>query len=256
MKDAVFDIVLSDYNLPRHTFPDILKVVRAHDAEVPIIVISGSIGEENAVALMRESVADFIFKGNMSRLVPAIERELAASKQQAARRESDQRFRDIVEVSGDWIWETDAEHRYTFFSTNIRMRNGPIRPAASARRRGRPPASMPRRMSTGRRIFPTSMPISRSAISCSPSFGRRLASSHLDERRACRRHGRHVSRLSRDGNRRNADRRGVLARRGSGNAAPRRGGEHIRRLGDLRRRATRSSWPTRHSGNSFPKSPT
>jgi PAS domain-containing protein len=117
MEQGTFDLVLSDYNLPRHTFPDILKVVRARDTEVPIIVVSGSIGEENAVALMRESVADFVFKGNLSRLMPAIQRELAAAEQQAARRESDQRFRDIVEVSGDWIWETDTEHRYTFFSS-------------------------------------------------------------------------------------------------------------------------------------------
>ncbi len=102
-----------------------------------------------------------------------------------ARRESDQRFRDIVEVSGDWIWETDAEHRFTFFSTDIMMRNGPIPPAASARRPGRPPAPMSRRTNTGRRIIPTSKPISRSAISCFPSSSPAgIAPPHLDERRA------------------------------------------------------------------------
>ena len=68
---------------------------------------------------MRDGVADFVFKGNLSRLIPAIHRELAAAAQQHARREADQRFRDIVEVSGDWIWETDAEHRYTFFSNRF-----------------------------------------------------------------------------------------------------------------------------------------
>ena len=79
---------------------------------------------------MREGVADFVFKGNLSRLIPTIHRELATAAQQVARREADQRFRDIVEVSGDWIWETDAEHRYTFFSNRFQDGKG-ADPAAS-----------------------------------------------------------------------------------------------------------------------------
>ncbi len=116
LQERAWDIVISDYNLPQQNFSEIIQAVRTVDADVPVIVVSGSIGEENAVALMREGVADFIFKGNLSRLVPAIERELAAAAARAARHDSDQRFRDIVEVSGDWIWETDEAHRYTFFS--------------------------------------------------------------------------------------------------------------------------------------------
>jgi diguanylate cyclase (GGDEF)-like protein/PAS domain S-box-containing protein len=116
LEEGPWDIVLSDYNLPQQNFSEIMQAIRAVDADVPVIVISGSIGEENAVSLMSEGVADFIFKGNLSRLVPAMERELTSAASQVARREADQRFRDIVEVSGDWIWETDKEHRYTFFS--------------------------------------------------------------------------------------------------------------------------------------------
>ena len=136
-----WDIVLSDYGLPRHDFPDILRLVREHDPELPFIVVSGSIGEENAVSLMRSGVSDFIFKGNLSRLIPAIHRELAAAAQQHARREADQRFRDIVEVSGDWIWETDAEHRYTYLSNRFEdaewaePRDGHRKDAVGARRR-------------------------------------------------------------------------------------------------------------------------
>lgn len=77
-----WDIVISDFGLPRHDFPQVLKAVREHDAGTPFIVVSGSIGEENAVALMREGVADFIFKGRLSRLVPTIHRELAAAAEQ------------------------------------------------------------------------------------------------------------------------------------------------------------------------------
>ncbi len=116
LEEGAWDIVLSDYNLPQQSFPEIIQAVRAVDTDVPVIVVSGSLGEENAVALMRAGVADFVFKGNLSRLIPAIERELSAAGARIARQESDQRFRDIVEVSGDWVWETDEKHRYTFFS--------------------------------------------------------------------------------------------------------------------------------------------
>ena len=111
--------------------------MKEHDPELPFIVVSGSIGEENAVSLMRAGVSDFIFKGNLSRLIPAIHRELAAAAQQHARREADQRFRDIVEVSGDWIWETDAEHRYTFLSNRFEEAEwADPRDEPSERRRG------------------------------------------------------------------------------------------------------------------------
>jgi diguanylate cyclase (GGDEF)-like protein/PAS domain S-box-containing protein len=115
-KESAWDVVISDYNLPQQSFTELMQAIRAIDADVPVIVVSSSIGEENAVALMRQGVADFLFKGSLTRLIPAIERELAAVAAKTARRESDQRFRDIVEVSGDWIWETDEQHRYTFFS--------------------------------------------------------------------------------------------------------------------------------------------
>ena len=114
-----WDIVISDYNLPGHDFSDVLMLVREHDPQMPFACLN-SIGEENAIALMREGVTDFVFKSNLSRLIPAVHRELATAAQRVARREADQRFRDIVEVSGDWIWETDAEHRFTFFSDRLR----------------------------------------------------------------------------------------------------------------------------------------
>jgi PAS domain-containing protein len=111
-----WDIVVSDYNLPAIEFSEILAASKACDPDRPVIVVSGAVGEETAVSLMRAGASDLVLKGNLSRLVPAIRREVAAAQHQYARRESDQRFRDIVAVSGDCIWETDAQHRLTFFS--------------------------------------------------------------------------------------------------------------------------------------------
>ncbi|WP_147283676.1 EAL domain-containing protein [Bosea caraganae] len=111
-----WDIVLADFNVPGTDFATILRLSKTADPDRPVIVVSGSIGEETAVELMRNGVADLILKSNMARLAPAIVRELTAARQELARREADQRFRNIVEVTGDWIWETDEAHRFTFFS--------------------------------------------------------------------------------------------------------------------------------------------
>lgn len=114
-----WDIVLADFNVPGTDFATILRLSKASDPDRPVIVVSGSIGEETAVELMRNGVADLVLKSNMARLAPAIVRELIAARQEQARREADQRFRNIVEVTGDWIWETDEAHRFTFFSEAI-----------------------------------------------------------------------------------------------------------------------------------------
>ncbi len=114
-----WDIVLADFNVPGTDFATILSTSKADDPCRPVIVVSGSIGEETAVELMRNGVADLILKGNLARLAPAIVREVAAARQQKARHAADERFRNIVEVTGEWIWETDEQHRFTYFSDTV-----------------------------------------------------------------------------------------------------------------------------------------
>jgi CheY-like chemotaxis protein len=111
LPNHAWDIVLSDYNLPRTHFADILELVKTQDPDLPVIVVSGAVGEEVAVSLMRDGASDLILKHNLSRLVPAIRRELKAAEQKRARRESDNRFRDMVVSTADWVWETDRDHR-------------------------------------------------------------------------------------------------------------------------------------------------
>lgn len=109
-----WDCVLSDYNIPGTAFSDVLNLAKSADPDLPVIVVSGSIGEEAAVSLMRDGASDLILKGNLSRLSAAISRELKAAEESHARRESDARFRDIVLASADWVWETDTRHRLSF----------------------------------------------------------------------------------------------------------------------------------------------
>jgi two-component system, cell cycle sensor histidine kinase and response regulator CckA len=79
-----WDLVLCDYELPDFGVMPALAVLRRKGLDLPFIVVSGAIGEELAVDLMRAGAHDFISKGKLSRLIPAIERERREAR---ARRE-------------------------------------------------------------------------------------------------------------------------------------------------------------------------
>ena len=71
-----FKIVICDYRLPGFDPPAALEIVRASGYDVPFLVVSGAIGEEHAVAIMKAGAHDCIMKTNLTRLAPAVEREL------------------------------------------------------------------------------------------------------------------------------------------------------------------------------------
>jgi signal transduction histidine kinase len=79
-----WDLVLSDYNVPGFGGTAALAIVREQHPDVPFIFVSGTIGEETAVAAMRAGANDYVMKSNLKRLAPAIEREL---REAAVRRE-------------------------------------------------------------------------------------------------------------------------------------------------------------------------
>lgn len=71
-----WDVVISDFNLPRFDTRKALAVLREADADIPFIIVSGCIGEETAIALMKQGASDFVMKDRLGRLAPVIEREL------------------------------------------------------------------------------------------------------------------------------------------------------------------------------------
>jgi len=71
-----WDLVLADYQLPQFDAPNAFKVFKATGIDIPFIVISGVIGEEKAVDMMKAGVHDYFLKNNLTRLASAVEREL------------------------------------------------------------------------------------------------------------------------------------------------------------------------------------
>lgn len=69
-----WDAVLSDYHVPGMAFTESMVLVRSNLPDVPVILVSGNLGEEKAVGLLKQGVTDFLLKDNLTRLVPAIKR--------------------------------------------------------------------------------------------------------------------------------------------------------------------------------------
>jgi signal transduction histidine kinase/CheY-like chemotaxis protein len=79
-----WDAIVADFNLSGFNGRDALALVQAKGLDIPFLLVSGTIGEETAIEAMKAGAHDFIIKGNLARLVPALEREL---KEAAVRRE-------------------------------------------------------------------------------------------------------------------------------------------------------------------------
>jgi len=84
-----WDLIISDYNLPGFYAPDVLELVKRSGVDIPVIIVSGMIGEETAVAAMKAGAHDYLMKGALQRLCPAIERELRDAVDRRRRREAE-----------------------------------------------------------------------------------------------------------------------------------------------------------------------
>ena len=62
------DVIISDYHLPRFSAPEALKMVQARGLDIPFIVVSGAIGEDVAVGMMRDGAHDYLLKDRLTRL--------------------------------------------------------------------------------------------------------------------------------------------------------------------------------------------
>ena len=137
MADALrgqpWDIVLCDFKLPQFDGLDAIALVYELDLDIPILLVSGSIGEEMAVECMRRGADDYIMKDNLSRLCPAIHRELAEAQSRAKRRQaeaalkiSEEKFKTIADYTINWeswfapdgkyLWVNPAVKRLTGYS--------------------------------------------------------------------------------------------------------------------------------------------
>ncbi|HEX2867414.1 MAG TPA: ATP-binding protein [Ignavibacteriales bacterium] len=84
-----WDAIISDFQLPAFNALAALEIVRNRRLDIPFIIVSGTIGEETAVKAMKAGAHDYVMKGNLTRLIPALDRELRESDVRRRRRESE-----------------------------------------------------------------------------------------------------------------------------------------------------------------------
>ncbi len=118
-----WDIVISDYSLPQFDGRAALTFLRETGRDIPFIVVSGTIGEETAVAMMKAGAHDYLLKGNLARLTPAVERELAQAearqertRAEAALWQSEARFRGVLEAAPDAVLLVNNERHSILFA--------------------------------------------------------------------------------------------------------------------------------------------
>jgi len=98
MRDALaaqsWDVVVADYQLPGFDAPAALSVLRQSGLDIPFIVVSGAVGEDRAVALMKAGAHDYVMKNSLARLAPAVEREIQDAEVRRQRRLAEQALRE------------------------------------------------------------------------------------------------------------------------------------------------------------------
>ncbi|MBI2917870.1 MAG: response regulator [Chloroflexi bacterium] len=122
-----WDVILCDHALPQFNSLNVLHMLRKRGLDIPFVIVSGLIGEEEAVDAMRAGAQDYIMKGNLARLVPAIQRELREVGVRGERRrveEERERLAAMVEATSDFVGVADGEGRALYLNAGARRMMG------------------------------------------------------------------------------------------------------------------------------------
>lgn len=101
------DLIICDWSMPRFSPIAALKLLKERGLDLPFIIVSGTIGEENAVEAMRAGAHDYVLKDRLGRLLPAIERLLREYEETAARRRAERALRESQRA----LLESEARFR-------------------------------------------------------------------------------------------------------------------------------------------------
>ena len=124
--DADWDVVLSDYSMPRFSGVAALRVLRESGRDLPFIIVSGTIGEETAVHALKEGAHDFLLKDRLARLLPAIARELREARLRRERLEANAERERLVGELADAVAARDeflaiASHELNTPLTSLKL---------------------------------------------------------------------------------------------------------------------------------------
>ena len=124
--DKRWDLVISDYSLPGLNALMAIHIFKEIGPDIPFLVVSGAVGEETAVEVLKSGAHDVLIKNNLARLIPAVDRELREASERRARRKAEEslaaseiKFRRIVETAHEGIWLLDRDGRTTYMNRRM-----------------------------------------------------------------------------------------------------------------------------------------
>ncbi len=124
LQSREWDVIICDFNMPSFRGDHALSLLKKSGLDVPFILVSGTIGEEIAVDMMKAGAHDYIMKDNLTRLVPAIRRELRDAKNRQEKRnalvalqQSEEKYRMILQSMNDLVFVVDKHDCYSQYYT-------------------------------------------------------------------------------------------------------------------------------------------
>jgi PAS domain S-box-containing protein len=129
LRTRAWDVVLSDYELPGFTGADLLAHRNRLAPEVPFVFVSGVIGEDNAVELLKQGATDYVSKSRLARLAPVLQRALREVDERRARaraerqlRQADLTFARVLDALQDYaVILLDDDGRIQFWNRGARL---------------------------------------------------------------------------------------------------------------------------------------
>jgi PAS domain S-box-containing protein len=115
-----FDLILSDFSLPGYNGLAALALVRERRPQLPFILVSGTVGEDEAIDSLRSGATDYVLKARLARLPAAVRRALQESEAAAQRHKLEGLFQNIMENLEDMVAVVDLQGKRVFCSPSCR----------------------------------------------------------------------------------------------------------------------------------------
>jgi two-component system, NarL family, sensor histidine kinase UhpB len=128
LREQTWDLVLSDWNLPRFSASFALEMMKCHGLDIPFIIVSGTIDEEVAIGAMKAGAHDYVMKSNLSRLVPVTRREIGEAEARRAKKQAEEalaaveeRMKLVARATHDTIWDLDLTTQMLEWSDGVQQ---------------------------------------------------------------------------------------------------------------------------------------
>ncbi|MDZ4121755.1 MAG: PAS domain-containing protein, partial [Candidatus Cloacimonadaceae bacterium] len=121
-----WDMVIADYSMPGFSGAEALRIFKEYKLEIPFILVSGSVGEDIAVQMMKDGANDYVMKDKLARIVPAIDRELLEFEGRRKKKQMEDelyRARLIIDSTDVilWQWKPVAGSPVLYVSQNVKQ---------------------------------------------------------------------------------------------------------------------------------------